>query len=442
MWGKPGKDGANANLLVLDLSNDVDQIFVDSKGVVTKDYTLTTDVTLYLGNSAQEITDISLGSVSNILDKDGKQITPERSGNTVTLKIPEGSTLSSLETKKLYCNITAYRTATDDNDALLGTEKTATFKIIALTGNIDYDLVPSHSVIKYALNEDLGKVELSTQEFSIGIRKTDINTGVPGPVSYDGVEGLTIKYKKDKGSDLTSVNGNPVFNSDNMPKQFAEFYLYRNDLEGDDNYIDCVTVECLYDASLPVIYQMTCDKQGILTTNTGSIESTLNLGIKKTIGGSGTVHYTTYDKEALSGLSFRMYAVDTENQPTGCFVLHFENDDDNPPMVVNVLDYLTNVTEYKCVVLELLSTMSEGDDQESSEDNTYTVLDTLTLYNTIQGKNGADAPAVFKSTAFYRGGNTVPTTPEGGSYKNPTPTTSGWSDGVPAAKEDPTENVL
>lgn len=46
------------------------------------------------------------------------------------------------------------------------------------------------------------------------------------------------------------------------------------------------------------------------------------------------------------------------------------------------------------------------------------------------GKDGISPNASFKSTVFCRTNNT-PGTPTGGSYANPVPTTSGWSDGIP-----------
>lgn len=48
------------------------------------------------------------------------------------------------------------------------------------------------------------------------------------------------------------------------------------------------------------------------------------------------------------------------------------------------------------------------------------------------GKDGISPNAAFKSTVFCRS-NTVPATPEGGSFSKPVPT-SGWSDGIPAGE--------
>ena len=47
------------------------------------------------------------------------------------------------------------------------------------------------------------------------------------------------------------------------------------------------------------------------------------------------------------------------------------------------------------------------------------------------GTPGTIGQSTFKSTVFIRS-NTIPGTPSGGSYSSPTPTTAGWSDGVPS----------
>lgn len=52
------------------------------------------------------------------------------------------------------------------------------------------------------------------------------------------------------------------------------------------------------------------------------------------------------------------------------------------------------------------------------------------------GKDGADGQSSFKSTAFKRAAS-QPATPTGGSYASPVPTTTGWSDGIPAEDGNP-----
>ena len=47
---------------------------------------------------------------------------------------------------------------------------------------------------------------------------------------------------------------------------------------------------------------------------------------------------------------------------------------------------------------------------------------------------GEEGTSVFKSTVFFRTNNT-PSTPEGGSYASPKPTTTGWSDGIPEGEQ-------
>jgi len=47
---------------------------------------------------------------------------------------------------------------------------------------------------------------------------------------------------------------------------------------------------------------------------------------------------------------------------------------------------------------------------------------------------GEEGTSVFKSTVFIRTNNT-PSTPEGGSYASPKPTTTGWSDGIPEGEQ-------
>ena len=47
---------------------------------------------------------------------------------------------------------------------------------------------------------------------------------------------------------------------------------------------------------------------------------------------------------------------------------------------------------------------------------------------------GEEGTSVFKSTVFIRT-NDTPSTPEGGSYASPVPTTTGWSDGIPDGEQ-------
>lgn len=51
----------------------------------------------------------------------------------------------------------------------------------------------------------------------------------------------------------------------------------------------------------------------------------------------------------------------------------------------------------------------------------------------VPGINGVSPNTAFKSTVFYRS-NTMPSTPTGGSYDSPIPTTAGWSDGIPSGE--------
>lgn len=58
---------------------------------------------------------------------------------------------------------------------------------------------------------------------------------------------------------------------------------------------------------------------------------------------------------------------------------------------------------------------------------------TATSWN-VARIGGEEGTSVFKSTVFIRT-NDTPSTPEGGSYASPKPTTTGWSDGIPEGEQ-------
>lgn len=51
----------------------------------------------------------------------------------------------------------------------------------------------------------------------------------------------------------------------------------------------------------------------------------------------------------------------------------------------------------------------------------------------FSGQDGAAGVSSFKSFVFYRS-NSAPTTPTGGSFSSPIPTTTGWTDGIPSGE--------
>ena len=53
--GEPGRNGQDANILTIDLSNDLDQIFVDDKNVVSETTVITTIAEIWIGNEQQDI---------------------------------------------------------------------------------------------------------------------------------------------------------------------------------------------------------------------------------------------------------------------------------------------------------------------------------------------------------------------------------------------------
>lgn len=157
--GEDGNNGIDTNAIFhLELSNDMDQIYVDADNKVVCDQTIWTDITLY--NGSDIISDLN-GSGWTLTATLGNTEYVSVVGRRVLLTFPEDATLN-WESGSSVCEIKA----THKVDGIIDKEVIKDFKIKRLQGTHDYDLVVSPSCIKV---NDNGKP--TTSEVSVKIKK-------------------------------------------------------------------------------------------------------------------------------------------------------------------------------------------------------------------------------------------------------------------------------
>ena len=175
------KDGANAQILYIDLSNDMDQVYLNSANQVIKDTIVTSDIFVYdgvtqLGNAILSVERADhteeFEEVLRVVD------------NTLEIKYKQGATIN--QTHLSYI-ITA---------SINGVIVTKKFKVLVLVGNTSYDLRLSSTVLKLdqygAFSPDLIRVYVDKSQLSVnqetttGIDWTNENLSVYYTINNEG----------------------------------------------------------------------------------------------------------------------------------------------------------------------------------------------------------------------------------------------------------------
>lgn len=317
--GEPGRNGKDANILTIDLNNDMDQVFVDDKNVVAEKQIIRTTATIFIGNEQQEI-ESGIVNINNNLDASIVKtlLSNDRYSFDIEITFDKGV---EIKDNKVVLEIELTRKTTEDFPESYGVEKSINFNIIKINGKVDNDLVPMPTYIKYVVDPSTGANILDTEAVSMGIRRREVGTTnnevlltLPNDLSLgyiiDNDTFITWLDKDENG--VVSLENILSKTKGNMPTQLAKFYLYNSAVVNDEeSYIDYVSIDTLYDATLPVLYQLTTNLSSIFVDDNGILEDNLlKLGIKKSIGNS-TIHYTEFNNEELEGLTFKISVNDS-----------------------------------------------------------------------------------------------------------------------------------
>lgn len=155
------KDGTNAQVLYIDLSNDMDQVYLNSANQVIKDTPVTSDIFVYdgitqLGNAILSVERADhteeFEEVLRVVD------------NTLEIKYKQGATINQTHLNYI---ITA---------SVNGVVVTKKFKVLVLVGNTSYDLRLSSTVLKLdqygAFSPDLIRVYVDKSQLSVNQETT------------------------------------------------------------------------------------------------------------------------------------------------------------------------------------------------------------------------------------------------------------------------------
>lgn len=382
-----GRNGVDANILTIDLTNDLDQVFVDDKNKVSMEQKISTNASIYIGNEKQNISSCNV-KVNNEKIKVNSVVSKDKSNVDIELIFEKGVEISE---NKIVAKIDLVREITDEYGQSYGVEKSINFNIIKVNGKVDNDLVPIPTTIKYVTDPSTGVNILDTRFVSMGVRRREVGTS-NNEILLELPKDLSLGYKIDNDEVMKWItpNENGVVSLDNvlsedkgnMPKQLAEFYLYNSaNVEDESSYIDYVSIDCLYDATLPVLYQLSTNVSSLFVDDNGDLsDGEIKLGIKKSIGNS-TVHHTTFEEDELNGLYFNIRVNDDEKYSVD---VEFSDEEE---MTINLLtlktikDYVFEKGGY--IEISLLNKNGEDVDIQLDNERLYIVRNATEFYNYI-----------------------------------------------------------
>ena len=344
---KSGDNGQDANILTIDLSNDYEQVFVDANNKILEKQDCSIVAQLYVGNELQIIKDVSITEneiydVSYIFNDDKTKV-------TITFDFKDGAEFNS---NKITPKITLIH-GDNSNPDLYGLSKSINFNFLKLQANadnsyIDYNLIVTPTSIKYIYNTDTESFDTSTKEILVKIKKYE--NGSVSDSSYLP-DGYYLNYNIDDISYYLDADGSeggklPVIKDTSLPNQLAEFHLYKKgDNNENDILIDYANVDCLYDASLPIMYDFTCNGiTSIFVNNQGqpNVEN-IPITLSKTIG-SETTYYTRFQTSEFEDFYFGIGIDDNSDLNTS---KHFE---ENDGLFINIKDlykdYIFDTADY------------------------------------------------------------------------------------------------
>lgn len=332
---KSGDNGQDANILTIDLSNDYEQVFVDANNKILEKQDCSIVAQLYVGDDIQQIEGVSI--TENEIYDASYIISDDKEEVTIIFDFIEGAEFNS---NKIAPKITLTHGDASNPD-LYGLSKSINFNLLKLQANadnsyIDYNLIVTPTSIKYIYNTDTESFDTYTKEISVKIKKYE-----DGSVSDSSYlpDGYYLKYNIDDDSYHLDADGSeggklPVIKDVSLPNQLAEFHLYKKgDNNENDILIDYANVDCLYDASLPIMYDFTCNGiTSIFVNNQGqpNVEN-IPITLSKTIG-SETTYYTRFQTSEFEDFYFGIGIDDNSDLNTS---KHFE---ENDGLFINIKD--------------------------------------------------------------------------------------------------------
>lgn len=290
------------NAVTIDLSNDFDQIYCD--GSVCKiNQILNTKAYLYVGNEPKDIEKYEVVYDEKTFMVDASVINVDDvSVLDVSIIALAGTTIKNQK----------YDIEIKIDSGIDGYKKVKTFRVIRVNSNTDYDLVvtPTSIIIDKEGN-------YYNKEIVIGVRESSIGS-VNNNISYKLPEDLSICCIKDGSIDNPIYFNNDLTISGNdMPLRSAEIYLYdKNNGNYKTNFFDYVNVDCLYDASAVIYYDLILPYTQIFMDDNGNLsDDKIELTINKSISNIIT-SYRNFDENELEGIKIKthcLYEVSTEN---------------------------------------------------------------------------------------------------------------------------------
>lgn len=290
------------NVVTIELSNDFDQIYCDGSVCKIKQI-LNTKAYLYVGNEPKDIEKYEV-----VYDEKAFMV------DASVIKVDDVSVLdvSIIALAETTIKNQKYDIEIKIDSGIDGYKKVKTFRVIRVNSNTDYDLVvtPTSIIIDKEGN-------YYNKEIVIGVRESSIGS-VNNNISYKLPEDLSICCIKDGSIDNPIYFNNDLTISGNdMPLRSAEIYLYdKNNGNYKTNFFDYVNVDCLYDASAVIYYDLILPYTQIFMDDNGNLsDDKIELTINKSISNIIT-SYRNFDENELEGIKIKthcLYEVSTEN---------------------------------------------------------------------------------------------------------------------------------
>lgn len=292
------------NALTIDLSNDFDQIYCDGSVCIT-DQEFVTKAYYYVGKDIKNIKEYDVFTPFNDVDNIivSKEIIEEKVNGidasilNIKIYIEKGAIIKDIK-NKIEIKI---------NDTELNVSKSAYFYINRMNSKVDYDLVVNPTSIIIDKNGEYyyKSINIGVKESSVGSVSNNIQYSLPNDLSLcyilDSKEKKYFNYNNELK--LSVDNGN-------MPLRSAEFYLYKSDEKNpQENFLDYANVDCLYDASATIIYDLILPYKALyMDDNYNLSDDKIEVTINKSIGNE-IVSYRKFDNNELEGLYIKTSCV-------------------------------------------------------------------------------------------------------------------------------------
>lgn len=239
--GENGANGLDANIYHIELSNDMDQVYVGHEQTVETEHYVETTFTLYNGSNQQT------------LDEEWRIIFPEStqfpwetsiSENTIRFTFKQGVYIKDAS---YFYPITIVKLNSETNQEICRISKE--FKLKRIKGTKDYDLKVNQNVIKLLqtgyVNPTNSEIIVNVKSKSIGALDSLIETLIPEdlPINY------TVEYKWSTDTTTSAVPSNGVIELPVNTLMSPDNYLTILLRENSAGVLDTINLECIKDGS-------------------------------------------------------------------------------------------------------------------------------------------------------------------------------------------------